>query len=245
MPEITAHVADEPTKAVVHEAGEKKQTGRLVLGYLGRILLAGVFGLPLLFLIVSSFKPDIQIFADLTSIKAFLPVGDLTLANYSGVFDRVPFATFMINSIMISVLTVGLGLIVNSMAAFALSRIKFTGQKLILGVILATLIVPFETMALPLLWWSNKLPFYDFVNGYSEGWLDTYQIQIVPFIANAFAIFLFYQYFDSIPKSLDEAATVDGAGWFRIYRSIIMPLSGPAVATVAILTFLPAWNQYL
>ena len=103
MPEITAHVADESTQAVVHEAGEKKQTGRLVLGYLGRIVLAGIFGLPLLFLIVSSFKPDIQIFADLTSIKAFLPVGDLTLANYSGVFERVPFATFMINSIMISV----------------------------------------------------------------------------------------------------------------------------------------------
>ena len=70
-------------------------------------------------------------------------------------------------------------------------------------------------------------------------------MQIVPFIANAFSIFLFYQYFDSIPKELDEAAKVDGAGWFRIYRSIVMPLAGPAVATVAILTFLPAWNQYL
>jgi multiple sugar transport system permease protein len=245
MPEITAHVADTSTKAVVQEAGEKKHTGRLVLGYIGRILLCLVFGLPLLFLIISSFKPDLQIFSDLTSIKAFLPVGDLNLDNYRGVFGRVPFATFMMNSIIISVLTVGLGLIVNSMAAFALSRISFKGQRVILGIILATLIVPFETMALPLLWWSNKLPFYDFVNGYSQGWLDTYQIQIVPFIANAFAIFLFYQYFDSIPKSLDEAATVDGAGWFRIYRSIIMPLSGPAVATVAILTFLPAWNQYL
>ena len=137
------------------------------------------------------------------------------------------------------------GLIVNSMAAFALSRIKFRGQKIILGVILATLIVPFETMALPLLWWVNKLPYFDFVNGFTQGWLDSYQVQIVPFIANAFSIFLFYQYFDSIPKSLDEAATVDGAGWFRIYRSVIMPLSGPAIATVAILTFLPAWNQYL
>ena len=164
--------------------------------------------------------------------------------NYTGVFERVPFAQFMVNSIMISVLTVGLGLIVNSMAAFALSRIKFRGQKVILSIILATLIVPFETMALPLLWWSNKLPFVD-INGISQGWLDTYQIQIVPFIANAFSIFLFYQYFDSIPKDLDEAAMVDGAGWFRIYRSVIMPLAGPAVATVAILTFLPAWNQYL
>ena len=217
---------------------------RRIVGVIARILLCLVFGLPLLFMIISSFKPDLQIFADLTTIRAFLPTGDLTLDNYTGVFERVPFAQFMVNSIMISVLTVGLGLIVNSMAAFALSRIRFRGQKLILTIILATLIVPFETMALPLLWWSNKLPFVD-VNGFSQGWLDTYQIQIVPFIANAFSIFLFYQYFDSIPKDLDEAAMVDGAGWFRIYRSVIMPLAGPAVATVAILTFLPAWNQYL
>ena len=70
-------------------------------------------------------------------------------------------------------------------------------------------------------------------------------MQIVPFIANAFSIFLFTQYFSTIPKSLDEAARIDGAGWFTIYRRIIVPLSGPAFATVAILTFLPAWNQYL
>jgi multiple sugar transport system permease protein len=242
--EVATHVADKTTAVAVHEAGERKHTVRLILGIILRILLCLVFGLPLLFMIISSFKPDLQIFSDLTSIKAFLPVGDLTADNYAGVFERVPFARFMMNSIMISVLTVGLGLIVNSMAAFALSRMKFRGQKVILTIILATLIVPFETMALPLLWWSNKLPFVD-INGFSQGWLDTYQIQIVPFIANAFSIFLFYQYFDSIPKDLDEAAMVDGAGWFRIYRSVIMPLAGPAVATVAILTFLPAWNQYL
>jgi multiple sugar transport system permease protein len=242
--EVAAHVADPTTKVAVHEAGEKRNTVRRIVGVIARILLCLVFGLPLLFMIISSFKPDLQIFADLTSVRAFLPTGDLTLDNYTGVFERVPFAQFMINSIMISVVTVGLGLIVNSMAAFALSRMKFRGQKVILTIILATLIVPFETMALPLLWWSNKLPFVD-VNGFSQGWLDTYQIQIVPFIANAFSIFLFYQYFDSIPKDLDEAAMVDGAGWFRIYRSVIMPLAGPAVATVAILTFLPAWNQYL
>ena len=67
----------------------------------------------------------------------------------------------------------------------------------------------------------------------------------MPFIANAFSIFLFYQYFDASPRTWTRPPSVDGAGWFRIYRSIIMPLSGPAIATVAILTFLPAWNQYL
>lgn len=209
-----------------------------------KILLTLVFGLPLLFMIVSSFKPDLQIFADLGGIQAFLPIGDLTLDNYTGVFERVPFAQFLMNSILISALTVTLGLVVNSMAAFALSRMRLPGRKIFLGIVLATLIVPFEVMALPMLWWVNQLPYFDGAE-FVQGWLDTYAVQIVPFIANAFSIFLFYQYFDSIPRELDEAARVDGAGWFRIYRSIVMPLAGPAVATAAILTFLPAWNQYL
>ena len=148
----------------------------------------------------------------------------------------------------ISALTVGLGILVNSLAAFGLSRLQWRGQRLVLTAIIATLIVPFETLALPLLWWVNKLPSLE-ADGFSlaltTGWLDTYQVQIIPFIANAFSIYLFYQYFSSIPRDLDEAARMDGAGSFRIYRSVIMPLSGPAVATVAILTFLPAWNSYL
>lgn len=234
-----------PAPGQVHEAGRRGNLVTTSLVMVLRIVLCLVFGLPLLFMIVSSFKPDAQIFADLSTWRAFLPIGSLSMDNYLGVFDRVPFARFLLNSVLITVCTVALGLVVNSMAAFALSRIRFRGQQLILGVVLATLIVPFETMALPLLWWVNKLPYFDFAQGFSQGWLDSYQVQIVPFVANAFSIFLFYQYFDSIPKELDEAATVDGAGWFRIYRSIVMPLAGPAVATVAILTFLPAWNQYL
>jgi multiple sugar transport system permease protein len=245
MTEVISHVADRTVEAPLeHEAGRRKNTGRRVLGMVVRIVAAFVFGLPLLFMFISSFKPDIQIFADLGGIQAFLPVGDLSFDNYTGVFERVPFATFLFNSIVISVLTVALGIVVNSMAAFALARLRFRGQKVALGIILATLIVPFEAIALPLLWEVNLLPNLD-SQGFYQGWLDTYQVQIVPFIASAFSIFLFYQYFDSIPKELDEAATVDGAGWFRIYRSIVMPLAGPAVATVAILMFLPAWNQYL
>ena len=238
-----AHVAESATPTV-HRGGEERHGIRRGLGILVRIILCLVFGLPLVFMFVSSFKPDLQIFSDLGNIKAFLPVGDISLENDSGVFGRVPFAQFMMNSVIITVVTVVLGIVVNSMAAFALARIGFKGGGIVLGIILATLIVPFETLALPLLWWSNKLPFLG-PEGFTEGWLDTYQVQIIPFIANAFSIFLFYQYFDSIPKELDEAAKVDGAGWFRIYRSIVMPLSGPAVATVAILTFLPMWNQYL
>lgn len=217
-------------------------------GHAGRIVLALVFALPLLFMLVSSFKPDDQIFSDLGSLRAFLPVGALSLDNYTSVFDRVPAARFLLNSVLISSITVVLGIIVNSLAAFALSRMRWPGRKAVLTAIIATLIVPFETFALPLVWWVNQLPLLR-VNGFhlewTTGWMDTYQVQIVPFVANAFSIFFFHQYFQSIPRELDEAAIVDGAGWFTIYRRIVMPLSGPAVATVAILTFLPAWNSYL
>lgn len=209
-------------------------------GHTGRIVLALVFALPLVFMLVSSFKPDDQIFGDLDSLRAFLPVGALSLDNYTAVFERVPAARFLLNSVLISSITVVLGILVNSMAAFALSRMRWPGRKLVLTAIIATLIVPFETFALPLVWWVNQLPLLS-VNGFhlewSTGWMDTYQVQILPFVANAFSVFFFHQYFQSIPKELDEAAIVDG-GWFTIYRRIVMPLSEQAVATVAILTFL-------
>jgi multiple sugar transport system permease protein len=216
--------------------------------YIAMSVLAVIFLFPLVFMFVSSLKPDSQILQDLDSPMAFLPVGDISLDNYFGVFDRVPVAQFMFNSVLVTVLTVGLGLVVNSMAGFALSRLAWKGRLVVLGLIIATLIVPFETIAVPMVYWVSQLPTLVFEGGvlkYDFGWLNTYEVQIVPFIANAFSIFLFTQYFSTIPKSLDEAARIDGATWFTIYRRIIVPLSGPAFATVAILTFLPAWNQYL
>ncbi|MEZ2390329.1 carbohydrate ABC transporter permease [bacterium RCC_150] len=229
-------------------ATRRHRPGTGIIGWILRIVLGIVFSFPLLFMFVSSLKPDQQIFGDLSSIAAFLPVGHLSLDNYGAVFDRVPAARFLINSIGISAVTVVLGVIINSMAAFALSRMRIRGKAVILTLIIATLIVPFETLALPLVWWVNQLPWLQ-LDGFhltlTTGWLDTYRVQIVPFIANAFSIYLFHQYFESIPKELDEAARMDGAGWFTIYRRVVMPLSGPAIATVAILTFLPAWNSYL
>lgn len=213
-----------------------------------RGFLVLVFAFPIVFMVVSSFKPDAQIFADLTNWRAVAPVGDPSLDNYRGVFERVPAGRMLVNSIAISAVTVVLGIFVNSLAAFALSRMRWTGQRVVLTGIIATLIVPFETFALPMVWWINKLPWLD-VSGsgvlITQGWLNSYQVQVIPFIANAFSVYLFYQYFSSIPLEIDEAARVDGASWFGIYRRIVMPLSGLAVATVAILTFLPAWNSYL
>jgi multiple sugar transport system permease protein len=247
---MTTAVIDRPgtQQAGTRRAGAKKKGAAQAAGMqLVRCVLVIFASFPIIFMIVSSFKPDTQIFADLGSLRGFLPVGDLSLDNYRGVFDRVPAGRFLLNSIGISAVTVAVGLLINSMAAFALSRMRWRGRKIVFAAILATLIVPFETFALPMVWWVNKLPWLTFNHGFAltQGWLDTYRVQIIPFLASAFSIYLFYQYFDTIPKELDEAARMDGASWFGIYSRVIMPLAGPAVATVSILTFLPAWNAYL
>jgi multiple sugar transport system permease protein len=177
-----------------------------------------------------------------------LPVGNLTLNNYLAVFLQSPFLLFLWNSIFISAVTVFLGVFLNSMAAFTLSRLKWKGQKVVLTFLIATLIIPFETIVIPLLLLVNSLPNLS-VSGnglaLTQGWFDTYQVQIIPFITSAFSIFLFYQFFKGIPVELDEAARVDGASYFQIYRQIIMPNSGPVISTVAIFTFLGSWNQFL
>ena len=219
-----------------------------IFTYIAMSVFGIIFMFPLVFMFVSSLKPDAQILQDVDSPMAFVPAGDISLDNYFGVFDRVPVAQFLFNSIFITVLTVGLGLIVNSMAGFALSRLRWKGRAVVMAMVIATLIVPFETIAVPMVYWVAQLPTLVMEGGllkYDFGWLNTYEVQIVPFVANAFSIFLFAQYFSTIPTSLDEAARIDGASWFTIYRRILVPLSGPAFATVAILTFLPAWNQYL
>src|SRR6266567_1729697 len=99
----------------------------------------------------------------------------------------------------------------------------------------------------PLLLLVNNLPNLSVSGGgiaLTQGWFDTYQVQIIPFITSAFSIFLFYQFFKGIPVDLDEAALVDGASYFQIYRRIIMPNSGPVIATVAIFTFLGSWTSF-
>jgi multiple sugar transport system permease protein len=218
--------------------------------YVPMTLLAIFFLFPIVFMLVSSLKTDDHLFADLTSggISAFVPTAPLTLDNYVEVFKKVPVGRFLINSLIVSLITVGLGLIVNSMAGFALSRMRFRGKTVVLALIVATLIVPFDAIAIPLLYEVTKLPgirFDGLVPTLGTSWLNTYYVQIIPFIANAFSIFLFRQFFLAIPIEIDEAAKVDGASWLTIYRRICVPLAGPAFATVAILTFLPAWNQYL
>ena len=208
------------------------------------ILLAAIFALPLLFMVISSFKPGLQILQDSSSLRAFLPVGDLSMQNYFDAFDRAPVARFIFNSILVTTVTLALGLFFCSLAAFALACLRWKGQGIVLTIIIATFIVPFETIAVPLLMIVSRLPTIG-AEGFSYGWLNTYHVQIIPFIVDAFTIFLFVQFFKSLPYDLIEAARIDGASWFQIYARIIVPVSGPVFATAAILKGLVMWNHYL
>jgi multiple sugar transport system permease protein len=208
------------------------------------VILALIFIFPIVFMFVSSLKPTQQLLRDSASFRAFLPVGDISLDNYGKIFERAPVGRFIFNSILVTSITVAFGLVVNSLAGFAIAIPRWRGKAIIFGLIIATLIVPFETIAVPLLLIVSRLPSIG-AEGLTTGWINTYHVQIIPWIFNAFSIFLFAQFFRSLPNALVEAAKIDGASWWQIYRRVIVPISGPVFATAAILTWLPMWNQYL
>ncbi|HLL78328.1 MAG TPA: carbohydrate ABC transporter permease [Ktedonobacteraceae bacterium] len=214
----------------------------LVLNYLLMSLLAVFFLFPIVFMIVSSFKADEnQLLQDVTTVRAFIPYGDISLQNYSDAFQRFPFGLYLFNSLFIVTCIVVLGLLVNSLIAYSLARMPFPGRKLILSIVVALVVIPFESVAVPLLLLVNQLPWF---NG-ATTWINSYQVQILPFIADAFSIFLFYQFFIDIPRDIEEAAFVDGASRWRIYWQLIVPLSRPVFITVAIWQFLVHIGDFL
>ena len=193
---------------------------------------------PIFLMFATSLKPDLnQIMRDFGTPRAFyVAPWDMSLENFRKVLSNTTFPVlrYMMKSAIIVVSIVIVGVFVNSLAAYVLARLQFPGRNLIVMAIIALIIVPTESLAVPLLLMMNKV-----------NWVDTYWAQIIPFIAHPFSIFLFYQFFTLLPKELDEAAHMDGASRFATYWRIIMPLSLPTIATVAILQSLEYWNAFL
>jgi multiple sugar transport system permease protein len=218
---------------------------RLLVRYVVLALVGAIFLFPLIFMIVSSLKPTAQLLSDTSSLRAFLPVGDISLENYFAAFRRAPIGHFVLNSVIITLVTVCLSLLLCSLAAFSFVYLNWRGSGLLLAIALATLIIPFETIAIPLLLLVSRLPWIG-LDGIEWGWLNTYRVQIIPWIADALTVFLFVQYFQDLPRELIEAARAEGATWWQVYRRVVMPLSGPVIATAAILKSLKMYNeQYL
>ena len=225
-----------------------RRTLRDIALFIGMSAIGIVFIAPLLFMFVSSFKSDNAIFADLSSWSAYLPSEAWSMQNYKAVFEKSDLPSFLLNSTLIAALIVVGGIIINSMLAFSIARMRWRGRNLVLALVVAMVIVPFEVIAIPLLSLVAKLPWPAIEHGQlvmHTGWFNSLHVQVIPFLANAFCVFLFYQFFRDIPPELDEAAKMDGAGPWTVYARIIMPNSGPVIATAAIVLFISAWNQYL
>ena len=200
--------------------------------YGGLILLTLVFVSPLLFMLTTSFKTDVE---SVSANPTWIP-NEPTLDGYRTMFqtDQTPVLRWFLNSLLAAAGQAALILVVASMAAYALARMEFRGRKLLTVMILATLFIPPVSLLIP-----------NYVIVSQLGWLDSLPAVIVPGAAGAFGVFFLRQFFISLPHELEEAALLDGANRWQIFYKVILPLSKPALATLALLSFLVNWNDFL
>ena len=163
-----------------------------------------------------------------------------TLANFKGVWNQIPFMLYFLNSMVVAGFTVLLNLILSALAAYPLARMEFRGKKTIFYATLATIMIPFQAIMLPVYLIVLKLHMVDSVNSVM-GYLGL----ILPFAVNAFGIFLMRQAFLAIPKEMEEAAFVDGCSVFQIWWKILLPMVKPTLAVLAIFTFIGSWGEFL
>jgi len=210
----------------------RQSRGSSVLKHLGLIAGSALMVYPLIWLVVSSFKPNDQIFRDLSIFTT-----DLTAENYITGWDKLqyPFGVFLLNSTIIAIGSIVGNLVSCSLAAYAFGRLKFRGRNLLFAIMLATIMLPYQVVLVPQFTIFKEL-----------GWLNTFLPLIVPkFLAtDAFFVFLMVQFIRALPAEIFEAARIDGAGQFRTYFQITLPLMIPALATTAIFTFIWTWSDF-
>jgi multiple sugar transport system permease protein len=195
------------------------------------LIAVGFFMLaPLLWMLSTSLKEPGDIFI---YPPQWIP-DPVVWQNYVETVSVMPFGRFYFNSTFQAAAVTVLQLLTSSLAAFAFARLRFRGRELLFLLYLGTMMIPFPVTMIP-----------NFIIVRVLGWIDTYQALILPPAFSAFSTFLLRQYFMSLPIELDDAARVDGASSFRIWWQILLPLAGPAVATLAIFTFLGQWNNFL
>ena len=198
------------------------------------VLVACLFILPMVYMFVSSFKTDSQIVSDTSTIRAFLPTGDLSLDNYVSVIKEVKFFRFFKNSALTAIINVSLATIINGMIGYALGQLEFRGKKMLISLMIALAIVPTEAVILNRFIVANKL-----------GMINTLWGLALPNVGYPMFIFLYYNHFKGMPKELVEAAVVDGQRYSGVFWKIMLPLSKPIISTVAIMEFIRIWGDLL
>ncbi|MCT2583180.1 carbohydrate ABC transporter permease [Actinophytocola gossypii] len=202
---------------------------RVVLHVLLGLGLVAMVG-PFVWMLLSSFKGE----GEIRRVPMTWLPEDVTFANYGDLFERLDFPTYFTNSAVVAVVTTVGNLLFCSAAGYALAKLPFPGKRVLFGMVLGTIMVPSIVTIVPLFVLSSNL-----------GLVNTLAGLILPFLAQAFGVFLMRQFIFSIPNDLLEAARIDGASELRIYWQVVLPLCKPALATLGILTFLASWNNFL
>jgi len=216
----------QPPAYFLHE----RRRGLSLLG-MAAVTLGALFVLfPFVWMLLTSFRTEQEIFSD----PGNLIPASFNLDAYREIWTELDFARLFFNSVLFAGGATIISVVFDSLAAYALARLDFPGKTLAFYIVIASLMIPYQITLIPV-----------FRTVFDLGWLNTYQGLIVPRAASAFGIFLLRQFFISIPRDLDAAARIDGASEFRIYRSIMMPLAKPALATLAIFHFTNHWNDFL
>lgn len=203
-----------------------KQTRKVIL-YTLAIVLSLIFLLPLAYAILTSLVP-------FQYVNKIAPLSAYSLDNYKKLFANYPMLTWYKNTAIITILTLAGTLLTSLTSGYALAKLHFRGRGAMFNMILATLMIPFQLLLTPL-----------YIMVASLGWHNTIQGMVVPFMVSSLSIFMSRQFYMSIPDELIEAARVDGLGHIRTFFKVVLPLSGPLVATLAIFNFTSCWNAYL
>jgi multiple sugar transport system permease protein len=232
MATVTSEPTGRPDADALAAAARRNRLLRYAVNYTIMIILALIFVLPLLWMLSTSLKPKREWFG---ATIEWIPK-TFTLENYEKIFSTAstPIGTWFINSLIVATITTILILAVDALAAYAYARMEFRGRKALFGLLISTLFLPGILFLVP-----------NFVTVANLGLLNNYGGVIIPALASVFGVFFLRQFFQSIPKELEEAAEIDGANKFQIFYKIILPLSRPALATLGIITFLASWNDFL
>jgi len=200
------------------------------LGFAAVLLVTLSVLLPVLIIVFTAFKPASEVNAYPPTLFPHV----WTLDNFRAIFDQLPFGRLILNSFAFAGGVTVFALAFDSLAAYALARLDFRGSKVLLIVIIASLMIPFQ---------ATLIPIYQLVS--DLGWVNTFAGLIAPRAADAFGIFFLRQFFLALPRDLDNAARIDGASEWRIFRSIVLPNAVPALLTLGIFTFVNNWNDLL
>jgi multiple sugar transport system permease protein len=194
------------------------------------VLFALIWLVPFVWAIITSLRTD----NDITAHPVSFWTNHWSWSAYTSTLATNPIGWWYLNSLIISTLSVILTVVVCSMIAFALAHLQFRGRAVLLAVIVVGIMVPTEALVLP-----------QFIEFRSLGMVGTYWAVILPAVTSPVAVFVFHAFITQVPESLIEAARIDGASWWLIYRRVVMPLVKPAASAVAILTFIQTWNAFL